>query len=212
VTARRAGLLHDVGRVGVSAGIWGKPGALSDREWEKVRLHPYHTERILARPAALAQLGAIASLHHERLDGSGYHRGATATMLAPLARILAAADVYHALTETRPHRAALSAAVAADHLRREARAGRLDPDAVNGVLAVAGHRVLSKRKELVGGLSEREVEVLRLVARGNSIKQIAAQLSVAPKTVDNHIQHIYAKTGVTTRAGATLFAMENNLL
>jgi HD-GYP domain-containing protein (c-di-GMP phosphodiesterase class II) len=212
IALRRAALLHDVGRVGVSAGIWGKPGPLSEREWEKVRLHPYHTERILTRPAALAQLGALASLHHERLDGSGYHRGAPAAALSPSARILAAADVYHALTEPRPHRPPQAPEAAANHLKREARAGRLDAEAVSGVLAAAGQRAPSRRKELVAGLSEREVEVLRLIARGHSIKEIAQQLTVAPKTVDNHIQHIYAKTGVTTRAGATLFAMEQNLL
>jgi len=209
---RRAGLLHDLGRVGVSAGIWGKPAPLSEQEWEKVRLHAYHTERILARPAALAALGALAALHHERLDGSGYHRQAQAGALSPAARLLAAADVYQALTEPRPHRAAHPPQAAADLLKAEARAGRLDPQAVSAVLAAAGQGPLSKRKELVAGLSEREVEVLRLVARGHSIKVIAQQLHLAPKTVDNHIQHVYIKAGVTTRAGATLFAMEQGLL
>lgn len=212
VALRRAGLLHDVGRVGVSAGIWGKPGPLSDREWEKVRLHPYHTERVLAKSKTLAQLGAVAGLHHERLDGSGYYRAMAASTLSPSARILAAADVYQALTEARPHRPAHTPEQAADLLKREARAGRLDADAVNGVLAAAGHRPPSRRNELVAGLSEREIEVLRLVARGHSIKEIAKQLAVAPKTVDNHIQHIYAKIGVSTRAAAALFAMEQNLL
>ena len=115
---RRAGLLHDIGRVAVSAGIWGKPGPLSEREWERVRMHPYYTERILARPAALAQLGALASLHHERLDGSGYHRGLPAAMLTPLARILSAADVYHAMIEPRPHRPALARFASSRCLRR----------------------------------------------------------------------------------------------
>jgi DNA-binding NarL/FixJ family response regulator len=64
----------------------------------------------------------------------------------------------------------------------------------------------------VAGLSAREIEVLRLLARGHSIKQIAATLTISSKTADNHIQHIYAKTGVSTRAAATLFAMENDLL
>ena len=209
---RRAGLLHDVGRVGVSAGIWGKPGPLSEREWEKVRLHAYHTERVLARPAGLAQLGALAALHHERLDGSGYHRRATASALSPVARLLAAADVFQALTEPRPYRDANAPEAAAATLKNEVRAGRLDPAAVSAVLAAAGQGQPPKRKELVAGLSEREVEVLRLVARGHSIKTIAQQLHLAPKTVDNHIQHVYIKAGVTTRAAATLFAMEQGLL
>src|SRR5439155_3197657 len=126
---RRAGLVHDVGRVGVTAAVWGKTGPLSDREWEKVRLHPYYAERVLARPATFARLGALASLHHERLDGSGYHRGLSASALSPAARILAAADVFHAMLEPRPHRPARSSAEAAAELRREVRAGRLDGDA-----------------------------------------------------------------------------------
>ena len=209
---RRAGLLHDVGRVGVSAGIWGKPGPLSEREWERVRLHPYYTGRVLFRPAALAHLGALAALHHERLDGSGYYRGLPASMLSPSARILAAADVYHAMIEPRPHRPALQPGMAAEQLQREVRAGRLDSEAVAGVLAVAGHSVRATRRELVAGLSEREIEVLRLIARGHSKKQVAGLLILSEKTVDNHIQHIYNKIGVSTRAGATLFAMEHDLL
>ena len=208
----RAGLLHDIGRVGITAATWGKPGALTAREWEQVRLHPYYTERILARPATLRRLGTLAAYHHERIDGSGYHRGAPAVMLSPAARILAAADVYQAMTEPRPHRPAHTPAAAAEHIRREALAGRLDTAAVDGVLTAAGHSTRRSRPTLTAGLSEREVEVLRLLARGNSIGQIAAALVVAPKTVDNHIQHIYNKIGVSTRAGATLFAMEHDLL
>ena len=212
VTLHRAALLHDIGRTGVSTSIWDKPGPLSEREWERVRMHPYYTERILARPPALARLGALAGLHHERLDGSGYHRGLPAAMLSPAARILAAADVYHALTEPRPHRPAFSAEAAADEIRREVRAGRLDSEAVNYVLAAAGHRVQVARRELVAGLSERELEVLRLLARGHFTRQIAETLVISPKTADHHIQHIYTKIGVSTRAGATLYAMEHDLL
>lgn len=209
---RRAGWLHDVGQVGVSAGIWGKAAPLTERDWEQIRLHSYYTERILARPATFARLGAVASHHHERLDGSGYHRAAAGSALAAGARILAVADAYHAMTEPRPHREARTPAGAAEELRREVRSGRIDPEIVDAVLAAAGHRVKRGRRELVGGLSEREIEVLRLVARGGTIKQIAEALTVAPKTVDNHIQRIYAKIGVSTRAGATLFAMEQDLI
>jgi response regulator RpfG family c-di-GMP phosphodiesterase len=208
----RAALLHDIGKVGVSAGIWSKPGALSDREWEAVRMHPYYTERVLARPAALAQLGALAARHHERLDGSGYYRNLTATMLSPATRILAAANRYCALTEQRPHRAPCSPDAAAEAVRREVKAGRMDPDVVDSVLAAAGHHSAGRNKELVSGLSEREVEVQRLIARGTTMKQVAEQLVISTKTVDRHIQNIYAKIGVSTRAGATLFAMEHNLL
>jgi HD-GYP domain-containing protein (c-di-GMP phosphodiesterase class II) len=210
--ARRAGLLHDLGRVGVSAGIWTAPGPLSESQWERVRLYPYYTERILARPAALARLGAVAGLHRERLDGSGYHRGATAAALPILARVLAAADVYQALLEARPHRPARTLDEAAHVLQQEARAGRLDLEAVQAVLAEAGRPHAQAGGAYVAGLSPREVEVLRLIARGHTIKQAAQALVVAPKTIDNHIQHIYAKIGVTTRAGAALFAIEQNLL
>jgi HD-GYP domain-containing protein (c-di-GMP phosphodiesterase class II) len=213
VTAlRRAGLLHDIGRVGISAGIWGKEGTLSEREWEQVRLHAYYTDRVLARPKPLGRLGALASQHHERMDGSGYHRALAGQALSPAARILGAADAYQAMTEPRPHRQALSAEAAAEELRSEVRAGRLDSDAVNAVLAEAGHRVPRARRERPAGLSEREVEVLRLLARGLSNRVMAAQLFVSPDTVKHHIQHIYNKTGVSTRAGATLFAMEHGLL
>jgi DNA-binding NarL/FixJ family response regulator len=166
---------------------------------------------VRARPPALRRLGALAAYHHERLDGGGYHRGAPAAMLSPAARILAAADVYQALTEARPHRPARDADTAAAELLREVRAGRLDADAADGVLAAAGRHVPARRT-LAGGLSARQVEVLRLLARGCSMKQIGARLSISEKTVDNHIQHIYNKIGVSTRAGATLFAMEQDLL
>ncbi len=209
---RRAGLLHDLGRVGVSAGIWCKEAALSDREWEQVRLHAYYTDRVLARPEPLRHLGALASLHHERMDGSGYHRAIAGQTLAPAARILAAADAYQAMTEPRPHRPALSPDRAAEEVRREVRAGRLDGDAAHAVLAEAGHHIPRTRRDRPAGLSEREVEVLRLVAQGLSNRDMAAQLYLSPDTVKHHIQHIYDKIGVATRAGATMFAMENRLL
>jgi HD-GYP domain-containing protein (c-di-GMP phosphodiesterase class II) len=208
---RRAAWLHDIGRVGVSAGIWGKQSPLTESDWEKIRLHPYHTERVLSRSEKLATLGKIASMHHERLDGSGYHRGATSAMLTQSMRILAAADVYQALLEKRPHRTSFGPDEAAKILLTEAQAGRLDYDAAQAVLSAMGHN-MSLRKQAPGGLSEREIEVLRLIARGQSIKQMAEYLIIAPKTVDSHIQHIYNKIGVNTRAGATLYAMENKLL
>lgn len=209
---RRAGLVHDLGRVGVSAGIWGKPGALTESEWERVRLHPYYTERILARSGGLAPLGALAALHHERLDGSGYYRQVRAAHLPPTARILAAADVYQALTEPRPHRAACAPDLAAEQLRREGQAGRIAPDAIDAVLGAAGHRVRVTRRAWPAGLSEREIEVLRLVARGLSNRQMAAALTISEKTVSHHVQHIYDKIDVSTRAAATLFALQHAIL
>jgi DNA-binding CsgD family transcriptional regulator len=212
ICARQAGYLHDIGRVGISAAIWSKPGALTDGEWERVRLHPYYTERIFARSVPLASLGAIGALHHERLDGSGYHRSLPAPLLSPVVRILTAADVYHAMTEPRPHRPALPPEAAADALRQEVRHGRLDGEAVNAVLTVAGHRVSPTRRGWIAGLSDREVEVLRLVARGLSNQQIADRLSISKQTAGHHIRHIYDKIDVSTRAAAALFAMQHNLI
>ncbi len=212
LTMRRAGLLHDLGRTGISITIWDKPVPLGEREWERVRLHSYHTERILARPALLARIGVLAATHHERLDGSGYHRALPANMLAPAARILAAANAFHAMTETRAHRAAFPPEAAAEQLRREVKAGRMDSEVVRCVLAAAGQREPAPKREHVAGLSEREIEVLRLLARGLTMQQIAERLVISKKTVDSHIQHIYTKLNVSTRAGATLFAMEHNLL
>jgi HD-GYP domain-containing protein (c-di-GMP phosphodiesterase class II) len=212
VAIRQAGYLHDLGRVGVSTAIWTKPGPLSDDEWERVHLHPYHTERILSRSASLARLGRVGALHHERLDGSGYHRGLPAALLPFEARLLAAADAYHAMTEPRPHRAALDPAVAAAELQQEAKAGRLDGGAVGAVLAAAGHRGRTIRPTRPGGLSDREVEILRLLARGLSNREMAGRLGITKVTVGHHVQHIYDKIGVSTRAAATLFAMQHDLL
>jgi HD-GYP domain-containing protein (c-di-GMP phosphodiesterase class II) len=209
LTLRRAALVHDLGRVGVPNAIWDRPGPLTADERERVRLHPYLTERVLAHAPALAPLAATAGRHHERLDGSGYHRGCDAASLDPAARVLAAADVYHALTEPRPHRP--PRADAAETLADEVRAGRLDADAAEAVLAAAGHREHVERPR-PAGLTEREVEVLRLLARGHTNRAIARELGISAKTAGHHVEHIYAKTGCSTRAGASLFAAEHDLL
>ena len=206
----RAGLVHDLGVIGVSTGIWDKEGALSEADRERVRTHPYLTERTLARPARLAEIGAVAALHHERVDGSGYPRGVHGDALAMTARLVAAADVYHALGEARPHRAALGPSEAAAAVRDEAAAGRLDGEAVNAVLVAAGHRV-TRRPALPAGLSPREAEILVLMARGLSNREMAAQLSLSTRTIASHIEHVYTKIGVSTRGAAAMFAMRHGL-
>jgi len=210
-TLRRAGLVHEFGRLGVSNSIWDKPGSLGAGEWERVRLHPYYAERMLQQSDALAPLGRIVVQQRERLDGSGYPRGLPGSALSPLARILGAADAYQAMREERPHRPALDLDDAAAELRRSVRAGHLDGDAVDAVLTAAGHRV-PRRQEGPAGLTAREVEVLKLLALGLSNKQIAARLVISPKTAGNHIEHIYSKIGATSRAAAGLFAMHQGLL
>jgi HD-GYP domain-containing protein (c-di-GMP phosphodiesterase class II) len=209
---RRAALLHDLGRVGVPNGIWERRGTLTMSDWERVRLHAYHTERILSRSAALAPLAPVAGMHHERQDGSGYHRQVAGVAIPLSARILAAADTFAALIEERPHRPAHPAEVAARVLEEEASAGRLDPQAVGGVLMAAGQSARLVRHAAPADLTERELEVLRLVARGSSTREVARRLVISPKTADHHIQHIYSKIGVSTRAAAALFAMEHDLL
>jgi HD-GYP domain-containing protein (c-di-GMP phosphodiesterase class II) len=211
VTLGRAGLVHDLGRVAISTSIWNKAGPLSHDEEEKVRLHPYYSERVLQRPDLLRQLCAIACRHQERLDGSGYPRGASAGDLSGSHRILAAANAYQAMTESRPHRPAHRSERAAELLREEVRMGRLDGDAVSAVLESGGHEAGELAPPRPAGITEREAEVLALVARGLMTKQIAHQLGISPKTADRHIQHIYEKIGVSTRAGATLFAMRHGL-
>jgi HD-GYP domain-containing protein (c-di-GMP phosphodiesterase class II) len=207
-----AALLHDLGRVAVSNAVWEKPGPLTSGEWEQVRLHAYHSERILSCTAVLEPMAALAGMHHERMDGSGYHRGCTAGQLPMPARVLAAADALQAMTQARPHRGALSVDDAAERLQDDVRAGRHDPDAVRAVVDAAGGRPQRKAVLTPGGLSEREVEVLQLVAQGLSNREIAQRLYISPRTAEHHVQHIYAKIGISSRAAAALFAMEHGLL
>jgi HD-GYP domain-containing protein (c-di-GMP phosphodiesterase class II) len=208
-----AALLHDIGRVGISNAVWERPGSLTRAEWEQIRLHAYHSERILAASEGLKPMAAIAGMHHERLDGSGYHRGAGARDIPLEARVLAAADAFEAMTHDRPHRAALAPEQAAEQLDIEVRAGRMDDAAVRCVVAAAGMESSGRpRPERPAGLSQREVEVLRLVARGLSNRQVAEALVVSPRTAEHHVQHIYDKIGVSSRAAAALFAMEHALL
>jgi HD-GYP domain-containing protein (c-di-GMP phosphodiesterase class II) len=209
---RRAGLVADLGAVGVPAGVWETPGPLGVGATEQVRLHPYLSERVLGRCAGLRPVAALAGAHHERLDGSGYHRGSTGAQLPRAARLLAAVDMWTALREDRSYRRAHAPGAARDELWAEVAAGRLDDTAVEAVLAAAGGAGERKPAPRPAGLSDREVEVLRLIARGSSNREVAARLFISPKTVGHHVGHIYAKIGVTTRPGAALFAMEHDLL
>jgi DNA-binding NarL/FixJ family response regulator len=176
-----------------------------------VRLHAYHSERILAGSGRLASLVPLVGGHHERCDGSGYHRGSTDTDLPMPCRVLAAADAYQAMTQRRPHRPALAPEQAEQELSDEARSGQQDADAISAVLAAAGHSAVVRR-ELPAGLTPREVEVLGLVAVGCNNPQIAKRLVISRRTAEQHVQNIYRKIGVSSRAAAALFAMEHSLL
>lgn len=206
----RAGLVHDVGRASVSTATWERAGDLTPGERDRVRLHTYWTERVLDRAPATRALARPASAHHERLDGSGYHRGVAAPSIDRYARLLAAADAFHAMREPRPHRPARTAEEATAELQVCAREGLLDPQAVGAVLEAAGVR--RARTAYPNDLTEREVEVLRLLARGLTNRQIAEELVVSPRTVQHHVSHVFDKVGRRTRAGAAVFAMEHGLV
>lgn len=208
---RRAGLLHDLGRLGVSNAVWDKVAPLTHPETERVRMHPYFTERMLVSCPVLAALAPLAVQHHERMDGSGYPRGLAGDAISRAGRVLMAADLYRSKLEPRPHRPASTVQEAAAHLRAEVRAGRIDGEAAEAVLSASGHRV-RRRREWPAGLTAREVEILRLVARGMSQREIAEQLVISRKTASNHIEHIYAKTGASNRAMAALFAVKHGLI
>jgi HD-GYP domain-containing protein (c-di-GMP phosphodiesterase class II) len=210
VIVRRAAFVHDMGRVAIPVRIWNQTTPLTADDWEQVRLHPYHTERVLSRSPFLSALGPVATFHHERLDGSGYHRGTAAAALTGPARLLAAADAYHAMTEPRPHRGPLPPERIVATLTDEARTGRLDSDAVAAVLGAAGQQ--APPVERPAGLTDREAEVVGLLARGLQTKQVAAALGISVKTADRHVQKAYGKIGVSTRAAATLFAIQHGLL
>ena len=213
---RRAALLHDFGTTGVPNSIWDKPGSLTRAEFDRVELHPMLTEQMLRRSPALAALNPVACAHHEKSDGSGYHKRVRADAVDPGACVLAAVEVYVGMTTDRADREAASSEAAATELRRLASEGVTESRATRAVLVAAGHgepraRTVT-RHQLPGGLSRREVDVLRLAARGLTTQQIADRLYIAPKTADHHIQHINTKIGVSTRAAAALWATQHAMV
>jgi putative nucleotidyltransferase with HDIG domain len=209
---RRAGLLHDIGRVAVPTGLWDLPRALGQQERDRVRFHAWETERILSCTPLFGQVARIAAAAHERGDGSGYHRGHVAADVATEAALLAASDLWCALRAGRPHRPAYSAAAARDLVAAEVRDGRIERTAADAVLATAEQLPLARPPQRPAGLSERELQVLRLVASGCSDKLIARDLGITAKTVAHHVQHVYDKIGVRSRAGAALFAVEHRIV
>lgn len=213
-TVRRAAQVHDLGMVSVPNRVWIKRGPLNPSEWERVRLHAYHTQRILSLAAPLRAPATIAGLHHERLDGSGYHRGLSANALPLSARLLAVAEVYQSMSEDRAWRPALKPAEATRQLREQVSARRLDARAVDAVLLAAGQPRAAGRSSRAwpAGLTDREVDVLRAITRGRANKQIARELHVSEATVHTHVINLYSKIGVNTRSGATLFAFEHDLI
>lgn len=209
-TVRMAGHLHDIGRVAASSRIWNKAEPLSATERDQANLHPYHSERILARVPELSEIARLAGQHHEHCDGSGYHRGIGGDRLSMASRVLAATDAYCWMTAGDGATAG-STDGAAKQLRDAARHGHLDGEAVAAVLEAAGHPRQARRHG-PAGLTSRQVEVLRLVASGLSNRDIAERLVISPRTAEHHVQDVYARIGASTRAAAALFAMEHGLL
>lgn len=209
-TLRRSGLLHDLGRAGIPVDLWDKPGPLTVGERARMEKHPALTELVLARSSSLGPLGLLAGLHHERLDGSGY-RGVTESSLPIAARLLEAADAYQTKLEPRAHRQALTPDRAAATVRDQAARGELDVEAVRALLRFAGHRDPRATTTRPAGLTGREVEVLGLLVQGLSNREIAELLVLSPKTVGRHVESIYSKINVSTRVGATLFAVQHGL-
>ncbi len=212
-TIRRAALVHELGTTAIPNSIWDKPGQLTRAEFDRVERHTLLTEQMLRRSPALAVLNPIAATHHEKKDGSGYHKGLRCDAADPGASLLTPVDMFVALTTDRADRPAFSPEHAASELRRLAAEGVLDERATDAVLAAAGHDDAvgrkAQRRTHPGGLTGREVEVLRLAARGLTTKEIAGQLFIAPKTADHHIENVYTKIGVSTRAAAALWAMQH---
>lgn len=200
-----AGYLHDIGRVVIPNGILDKRSALTSSERRKIEEHDYETSRILSRAEIFSDVARLASAVHERLDAKGYHRGLSASALSRSARVLACADAFVALTQDRAYRPALSVPDAVQTLSRAAEQGSLCRDSLDAVVGAAGH-VLPKAAAGQSGLTEREIEVVRLIARGLTNKEIAAQLFISSKTVQRHMENVFGKIGARTRAAVAVFA------
>jgi HD-GYP domain-containing protein (c-di-GMP phosphodiesterase class II) len=219
VTVRRAALMHDLGLVAVASYALHKPhDQLTQIEWEQLRLHPYHAERILSRVPALAPVVPLVAAHHERFDGRGYYRGLSGSQIPLGARIIAVADRFDEVSHDTPDHPAVDLEAALARMSEEA-GHALCPDAFEAFVQALGEdglTTLTRRKsqppEWPAGLTDREVEILRLLAKGLRRREMAAQLYLSEHTVRHHLAHIYNKAGVSTRVGATLFAMEHNLL
>jgi HD-GYP domain-containing protein (c-di-GMP phosphodiesterase class II)/DNA-binding CsgD family transcriptional regulator len=214
---RRAALVHDIGLTGVPNTILDKPAPLTRAETDRFEVHPLLTEQVLRRTPALASLNPVASAHHEHADGTGFHKGLTASAGHPWAGLLAVTNAFVSLTTEHASGPALSAVAAAAEVRRRAGSGWFDQRSTEAVLDAAGQGKArrSGRTPPVrypGGLTAREVEVLRLAAKGLTTGQIGERLNISVKTADHHIQHVYAKAGVSSRGAAALWAMEHGLV
>ena len=213
----RAALVHDIGIVAVPSFVLNKrQDSLTEAEREQVRLHPYHSERILSKVPALEPIIALVAAHHEAMDGHGYYRGLKGSQVPLGARVIAVADRFDELTHDAPDGPGRESDQAVDVMRQEV-GSRLYPDAFQALTEdLSGvdhpHRKRTRQQEWPARLTDREVDVLRLIARGLNRRQVARALFIAEGTVRSHLEHIYSKIGVSSRAAAALFAVEHDLL
>ena len=208
---RRAALVHDLGKVAVPSGILEKQDDLSESEWERFRLHPYYTDRVLARVEQLRPLASEASAHHEWVDGQGYHRQLSGEQIPLGGRVLAVADTYATLSKRRGDPAD------PEDVLQEMRplvGTRLDPMSFEAFSASLSGAPLPRpsSRQRPGNLTEREVELLGELAKGLSNKQIGRSLFISDKTVEHHLENIYNKLGISTRTSAVVFAVQNGLV
>jgi HD-GYP domain-containing protein (c-di-GMP phosphodiesterase class II) len=211
IQIRRAGFMHDIGVVGVASYTLDRPWRqLSESEKDDYRLHPYHAERILKRIPCLAPLAEMVGTHQERMDGSGFYRGLRGDDISLGARIIAVADRLDELTHSTPGTPALALPDAVEALSSEP----LDREVLAALRRSLGEKPVSPAPapSRPAALTEREVEVLRLMTRGLTRREIGKRLTISENTVRNHLDHIYDKTGTSNRVSATMFAMENGLL
>jgi DNA-binding CsgD family transcriptional regulator len=206
---RRAALVHDVGRVAVTSAIWDRPGRLSVLQQEQVRLFPLHGERILSHASGLRSEAALVGLQREALDGSGYPRGVGAAAIPLEARVLGTASAYVAMREQRAWRPAHAHEAAVAELRSDVRALRADSHVVDAVAEADAPR--SRGRPRIDALSDREVEVLRLLAAGHTNHDIGRRLTISSRTAEHHVRSVYDKLGVRSRAAATLWAARAGL-
>ncbi|RPJ36969.1 MAG: HD domain-containing protein, partial [Chloroflexi bacterium] len=210
---RRAALVHDLGLIALPGHILLKQGQLSEADKEKLRLHPYYTERILSRVPALTPVAAIAGRHHERMNGTGYYRGLSGNELPLGACILALAAAFQERMQPPPGQPGPDPIAILNAMQPEA--GPLfSPDCFTALAQELGVTASkpARRRAWPAVLTWLEVEILWLVATGASNRQVAQKLVVSEKTVAHHLEHIYNKIGVSSRAAAVFFAMEHELI
>lgn len=210
---RRAALVHDLGEVAIPGSIAEKVEHFTESEWERYRLHPYYTERILVRVEALKDLAPEAAAHHEWVNGQGYFRQLSSQQIPLGARVLAVADTYALLSHEQGDQT--DAGVVLQQMRPLV-GTQLDPSCFEALAAslsgAALPRSLRPRGLRPGNLSEREIELLSHLARGLSNRQIAKALVISEKTVEHHLDHIYNKLGVSSRTAAVVFAVQNGIV